>query len=231
MYEEKHCQNDDSRAAGHVLRGQVVFSGPLHSVNRQSFVIHHEHSFVQKEMEQEMDQKIEECNTARNVLRGRKKNAMAKKNKVAQAVNAKQQQINIAQQNVAEAEQQIDDVRARGDDQESIDKKMAEWHAAHTHTMEVVQASQQALHDYRKESESIDVRFSTLLMPQMHFPRMRCSIDVLCWWATVCSCKVVHNEQVITASLVVTLHTVCSFCLLWSFTILFQTRCQQCTCK
>jgi predicted methyltransferase MtxX (methanogen marker protein 4) len=115
-------------------------------------------------MEQEMDRKVDECNKGRELLRGRKKNAMAKKNRVTQAINSKQQQISIAQQNLQEAEEQIAEVRARGDDQESIDKQMAEWHDAYTRATDMVKASQQAVQEYRKESENIDVRFYHILL-------------------------------------------------------------------
>lgn len=102
--------------------------------------------------------KINECAAAREELRIKRKNAMAKKNKVHGNINKKQQQMQSAQQDKAYAEQQIAAVRSRGDDQESIDKQMAEWHAAHTQATEMVQASQQAAHEQRRQNDDLDVR-------------------------------------------------------------------------
>lgn len=109
-----------------------------------------------------MSKKVQECTDARENLRVKKKNAMTKKNKINNLIKLKQMQIENAQQEKDYVEQQIAAVRARGDDQESIDRQMAEWHAAHTQAAEAVQASQNAHNDKRKEADDLNVRACTL---------------------------------------------------------------------
>lgn len=108
-----------------------------------------------------MQRKADEVTKLRDELRNKKKEAVSKKNKMHQALKAKTEQVQAAMEKKQDAELQIADVRAHADDQESIDKQMSEWREAHKRAGEVVQASQHAFHESRKEAEDLEVSFLT----------------------------------------------------------------------
>ena len=108
-------------------------------------------------MEKELATKAAAHNAAREKLRAQKKEAMKNQSAIPVKQRQKEQELAEAKQDQKEAERQIAAVKARGDDKASIDKQIADWQEAHKHASEMVQASQQALNQQRKQNDDLEV--------------------------------------------------------------------------
>jgi hypothetical protein len=110
---------------------------------------------MQDTLQTEIRVKSAESNQKKEALRQRKKQAMERKNKHAKAIKSKQEQIAEAEHEREENDKLADAVRARGDDQDSIDAKLKEWHEKQQAAKEAVTQSQKSVIEARENFSAL----------------------------------------------------------------------------